>query len=98
MMSALKVNGLPLSIAKELLLLRADIERTELLQIMASAPFPQHQRKTGSALQSLFKLLSTLVISLKVIRMLRPSHKKKRKYLNLLPIIFGLVTFVRKIY
>jgi hypothetical protein len=85
-MSTLKVNGLPLAIAKELLLLRADIERTELLQIMTSTPFPEHQRKTGSALQSLFKLLSILVISLKVIRILRPSNKQKRKYLNLLPI------------
>jgi len=97
-MSALKVNGLPLSIAKELLLLRADIERTELLQIMASVPFPQHQRKAGSTLQSFLKLLGTLALSLKIIRMLRPANKKKRKHLNWLPIFFGLVTLLRKFY
>lgn len=97
-MSALKVNGLPLSIAKELLLLRADIERTELLQILVNSPFSRQQEKKISTFKSLLKLFGALALALKIIRMLRQSNRKKRKYLDWLPMVLGLMTFIRKFY
>jgi hypothetical protein len=97
-MSAHKVNGLPLSIAKELLLLRAGIERTELLEIIVSSSISRQQEKRVGMLHSFFKLFGTFVLSLKIIRMLRRSNSKKRKFMDMLPLAFGLITFLRKFY
>jgi hypothetical protein len=98
-MPAHKLDDLPISIAKELLLLRADVERAELLQALAGNVQSNGKKISNyCSITSIIKLVGAITISLKIIRAMRSSKNKKRKYLNMLSVVFGLAALIKKFY